>query len=188
MRITGGTWCGRNLVGPGKGRGIRPTGSRVRQGMFNVLGPVIVGARVLDLFAGLGTLGLEALSRGAKQVTFIDHSRRNLALVRANISRLQCEEQARVMSGDVFGLLDYLGRKQEVFDLILCDPPYRWSGLERLAEKVLDRGILAPRGLMVLEHSAGHLYTLSGWQQVRRKSYGNTCLVFLQADPRGGNL
>ncbi len=143
MRIIAGSHRGRRIVAP-KGRDTRPTYDRVRENAFNLVGPVD-DADVLDLFAGSGALGLEALSRGAARATFVEADREACRVIGANLDTLGL--QATVLCQDVVRMLAQEGRR---YDLVLCDPPYDYD-LGRVA--VLLRPVLADAGLLVLETS-----------------------------------
>jgi 16S rRNA (guanine966-N2)-methyltransferase len=121
MRIIAGEWGGRRLVAP-PGRDTRPTADRVREALFSILGP-LDGERVLDLYAGSGALGLEALSRGAGSATFVERAAPALRALRANIDALEAE--ARVVGGDVAGFLRSARDEGAEYDLVFLDPPYR---------------------------------------------------------------
>src|SRR5436309_4205711 len=127
MRIVAGEWGGRTLRAPPGGR-TRPTADRVREALFSILGP-IDGLRVLDLFAGSGALGIEALSRGAAQATFVERARPALTALRANLEAL--EISAEVHAGDARAFLRNAAQAGRTYDLVFVDPPYRES--ERLA-------------------------------------------------------
>ena len=145
MRIIAGTHRGARIAAP-KGIATRPTGDRVREAAFNLIGPVD-DARVLDLFAGSGALGLEALSRGAASVTFVESDRAACRTIADNLEKLRLTG-ARVTCGDA---LSALRRESRQYDLILVDPPYEaWSELEPKLAQQLPR-LLAPGGLIVVE-------------------------------------
>lgn len=152
MRIIGGEHRGARITAP-KGTSTRPTGDRVREAAFNLIGPVD-GASVLDLFAGSGAMGLEALSRGARRCLFVDSDRAACAVIRSNLERLRLTG-ALVRGGDAVQALREQRAAGRVFDLIVVDPPYgTWAEFEpRLGE--LLPAALAPDGLLVVETSAG---------------------------------
>jgi 16S rRNA (guanine966-N2)-methyltransferase len=143
MRIIAGSHRGHRIAAP-KGRDTRPTSDRVRESAFNLIGPVD-GADVLDLFAGSGALGLEALSRGAQRVTFVDDDRAAIAAIKANLAALGAE--AEVRQTDALGFL----RGALQYDLIFLDPPYRLA--ERLAPPLSEAlpAVLAPGAVAVAE-------------------------------------
>ena len=148
MRIIAGTHRGARIAAP-KGLATRPTGDRVREAAFNLIGPVD-DARVLDLFAGSGALGLEALSRGAASVTFVESDRAACRTIADNLAKLKLTG-ARVTCGDA---VCAVRRETRQYDLILVDPPYEaWSELEQRLAEHLPR-LLAPEGLLVVETGA----------------------------------
>ncbi|MGZ8783252.1 MAG: 16S rRNA (guanine(966)-N(2))-methyltransferase RsmD [Gaiellaceae bacterium] len=145
MRVIAGTHRGARIAAP-KGLATRPTGDRVREAAFNLIGPVD-GARVLDLFAGSGALGIEALSRGAASVTFVESDRAACRTISENLERLRLTG-ARVVCADAVWTLRQDTRS---YDLVLVDPPYEaWAELEPKLAEHLPR-ILAPDGLLVVE-------------------------------------
>ena len=176
MRITGGTLARRPLDAP-KGDRTRPTTDRVREALFSALGSRIDldGARVLDLFAGSGALGLEALSRGAAHATFVERHAPTLALSRGNAAALGVGDRAAFVRADV---LAFLRRPPTPADLVLADPPYDLDALPTLPERV--RPWLAPGGLFVLEHDARHAFDhADGWGQSR--AYGRTVVSLFES-------
>lgn len=148
MRIIAGERRGRPLLGPRKG-GIRPTGAYLREAVFNVLAARIAAAQVLDLFAGTGAMGLEALSRGAASATFVD---REVAAVEANLARLGVRDRASVLRGDVGRVLRRLAAADRRFDVIYADPPYAGDLAGPTVMAVAAAGVLAPGGLLLVEH------------------------------------
>ena len=182
MRIVGGAHRGLALAGPPPGRDdIRPTTDRVRESLFNLLahgpyGDPLPGARVLDLFAGTGALGLEALSRGAATTTFVDQGRAALALLRENVARLG-DEGARVLARDATRLGPNPGAP---FDLVFLDPPYgRDLGTRALASAQAG-GWLAPAALIVLEERAGSAAP-PGLTPLDARRYGDTMISIFRA-------
>lgn len=153
MRIIGGRLRRRALLAP-KGRDVRPTTDRVREALFNLLGArrTPAGARVLDLFAGTGALGLEAISRGAEAVVFVEADPQALRTARANAAALGVEAQCSFVRADAFAYLR--GAPGPRYDLVFADPPYELARLPELP--ALVRPHLAPDGLLVLEHDARH--------------------------------
>jgi 16S rRNA (guanine966-N2)-methyltransferase len=148
MRIIAGTWKGRTLAGP-SGPGLRPTSDSLRETLFNILGPGVAGARVLDAFAGTGALGLEALSRGAAHATFVELEGRAVKILQENIRRCGAELLATIVRGD-FGRVD-LGGGASRFDLVCLDPPYDVKDLEAIVARAAP--LVAEDGRLVLEHS-----------------------------------
>lgn len=178
MRIGGGVANGR-LLRSAPGRRVRPTSGRVRQAMFNMLRANIAGAVFVDLFAGTGSVGLEALSHGAQHVYFVEQDRRTLQLLSANIRHCDMAEQTTVIGHALPQALNYLPSDQ-LLDMVFLDPPYA----SNLAEKTLDvlsrHVLLAPHGMVIWQHAVRHLAParvlgLSLWQ---RRRYGDTHLSF----------
>jgi 16S rRNA (guanine966-N2)-methyltransferase len=167
MRIIAGEFRGRSLKPPSDRR-VRPTADRVREAWFSILGPDLPGARVLDLFAGSGALGLEALSRGAEQVDFVEISRSSLEALRANIATLDAEERVRIHRADALRFVSRLGPRH--YDVALADPPYSTDQAVKLVEAFRARPFSAILGV---EHRAN--VTLVG-DDTRR--YGDTALTF----------
>ncbi|MBI1883048.1 MAG: 16S rRNA (guanine(966)-N(2))-methyltransferase RsmD [Chlamydiae bacterium] len=151
MRIIAGLAKGR-LFKTVPGLDVRPTADRVRESIFNILGPRMEGSRVLDLFAGSGALGLESLSRGASSAIFIEKSKRAARVIEKNIVDLGFES-ARVMTLDVFRSMSILSKKEERFDFVFADPPYRLFDESWIFEvwKVVQ-SLLEREGIFILEH------------------------------------
>jgi len=149
MRIVAGRHKGRRLRAPA-GAGTRPTADRVREALFSILGPV-EGLRVLDLYAGSGALGLEALSRGAGSATFVESARPALAAIRANLDAVG--EEGEVVASDAIRWLRGGDGREGAFDLVFCDPPY--DAAARIAQQLADLlpRVTAPQALIVTESS-----------------------------------
>lgn len=153
MRVITGSARGRRLKEL-KGTDTRPTTDQVKEGMFNILQFDIEGRRVLDLFAGTGQLGIEALSRGAASAIFVEARKDAAALVKENLALCGFETQAKCVLGDALG---YLSSLREQFDLIFLDPPYDSELLEKAIAHIARFDILAPHGIMVAESRAEKL-------------------------------
>jgi 16S rRNA (guanine966-N2)-methyltransferase len=177
MRVIAGTAGGRGLVAP-RGRATRPITDRVKETLFGILGSRVLDARALDLYAGSGAIGIEALSRGAVSCVFVDHDRRAVAAIRENLERTGLAAQASVRGTDVQRFLERL--LDERFDLAFVDPPYE----ERAILAPLERltGLLAPGATVVVKH---HWRTPipepSGLARWRERRFGETTLTFLAA-------
>jgi 16S rRNA (guanine(966)-N(2))-methyltransferase RsmD len=148
MRVIAGTLRGRRIDAP-PGLTTRPTSDRVRESLFDLLGPLPAGASALDLFAGSGALGIEALSRGAVRVTFVERNRSALAALRRNLESLGILGRARVVAADA---LQAPAVAPGPWQLVLCDPPYDGDAAARIVEEAPK--LLAPGGVLALEHSA----------------------------------
>lgn len=167
MRIIAGKYRGRNLASF-RGEAIRPTPDRVKESLFQILSPKIAGARVLDLFAGSGALGLECLSRGAGELVFNDSSRESLAVLEKNLRLVG--EHAKVYQSDFRTLLR---RIEGRFDLIFCDPPYKERFLGEILDTVRERELLNVDGVVVYE-SEHKEEGAEGWTLLDRREYGRT--------------
>jgi len=146
MRIIGGKFKGRNIDVP---EGIRPVSLRVRKSCFDILGREIEQRRVLDLFAGSGSLGIEALSRGASLSTFTDYNHKCIKTLRNNISSLGLKGKARIFKIDSLKALAEFSRRRQKFDLVFLDPPYYKGLLRKTLPALGEYDILAPRGYIV---------------------------------------
>lgn len=183
MRIIGGEYRGRSIRAP-KGRDTRPTTDRVREALFNVLAhadyaPPLAGARGLDLFAGSGALGLEALSRGATFVLFVDTDAAARAAIRANLMELGLQGRAKIWRRDAVKM----GRcaPMPAFDIAFLDPPYGQGLAERALATLAAEGWLKPGALAVVEESARAGFTApQGFSLLDERAYGDTLLRFLQ--------
>ena len=174
MRIIAGRLKGRRLKAPAW-YGLRPTSDKLRETLFNILAPRIEGARVLDGFAGTGAVGIEAISRGAVHVTFVEQDRRAIALIEENLTACGIEGGYTIHRGDAATVLPGLG--SNAFDLILLDPPYDIMTMT----PVLDASAraLASGGLVVLEHATRReLEPASVLEPVRRVKSGDSTLTF----------
>jgi 16S rRNA (guanine966-N2)-methyltransferase len=149
LRITGGEFRGRKLKTL-PGLATRPTAGRVKEALFSILGGEVSGAEVLDLFAGSGALGLEALSRGAQHVVFVERDKKAAALIRANCETLGTKA-VEVVCADVFS---WLAHRRGAFDLIFLDPPYRQSLARRTLDLLNDNSLLKYKGVVVVETAA----------------------------------
>jgi len=181
MRVIAGRLRSRRLrASP---TGVRPTADRVRESLFAALGD-IGGARVLDLFAGTGALGIEALSRGASHAVFVERARASLAVLRGNLADLELGAESQVLSLDARRALPLLAERREQFDLVLVDPPYA-SGLQAAVLASLHRlGLVTPGGSVVVERAKRDPLVLAeGWLRERERTYGDTVLVHLCPDP-----
>jgi 16S rRNA (guanine966-N2)-methyltransferase len=178
MRVIAGRLKGRRIGSPA-GDGVRPTYDRVRESLFDILGPRVEGAAVLDLFAGTGALGIESLSRGAARVTFVEKDRRVAAALRDTLAALGVAGSAVVVTADAVSGV-HGGLPGRPFGLVFVDPPYQ-SGLAAAAVGALAApGTLAPGALVVVEHASGDGPAESGaFAQTRRERYGSTELTFL---------
>jgi 16S rRNA (guanine966-N2)-methyltransferase len=183
MRVVGGRLRGRNLASPAS-REIRPTADRLRESVFNILihahGDPISGARVLDLFAGTGALGIEAISRGAAFALFVDNGTEARALLRNNVEALGLGGVTKVFRRDATNLGP--AHPVEPFSLVFLDPPYGKGLAEQALESLRDGGWLMPQALLVVEEAKAAAFTApEGFVELERRGYDDTEFVFLRA-------
>lgn len=183
MRIVGGRLRGRNLASPASHE-IRPTADRLRESVFNILihayGDPVSGARVLDLFAGTGALGIEAVSRGAAFALFVDNGTEARALLRNNIETLGLGGVTKVFRRDATNLGP--AHPVEPFSLVFLDPPYGKGLAEKALASLRDGGWLTPGALAVVEEAkAAGFAAPEGFEELERRAYDDTEFVFLRA-------
>src|SRR5262245_25501960 len=178
-RIIGGEGKGRRLESP-KGQTTRPTASRVRQTLFDILAPRVPGCRFLDAFAGSGGVGLEALSRGAARVVFVERAAQAVAVLKRNLAKLRAEERADVHRQDALVALAAYADQGRRFDLIYVDPPYEGGLYEAALEQVGRTGLLAEDGRLVAEHFHKHPLPerIGGLERIRSVRVGDHRLSF----------
>jgi len=183
MRIIAGTLKGRRLLGPSDlsrrrqpAADLRPTSDRLRETLFNVLGPSIAGARVLDLFAGTGAVGLEAISRGAAHATFVERDAAALDLIRDNVRRCGAQAASTMLAGDAAAPAG--AGAAGPYDVVFVDPPYGAIDLSVAIEAVAP--LAAPGAICILEHSSRRDSPASagGWRRTRVLEAGDSALSF----------
>lgn len=183
VRVTGGRLRGRRLRAPT--RGTRPTSDRVRESLFTRLGD-LGGTAVLDLYAGTGVLGVEAASRGASTLVFVERAPHCAAVLKDNLRRLGLEMCSRVLVEDAAHAVRGLGRRGDRFDLVLLDPPYASDELPRVLEALVGSGVLAPGATLVVEHHRRHLVPIvAGLVALDAREYGDTVVTRLVAEAAG---
>ncbi len=184
MRVIAGALKGRRLA-PVKGR-IRPTAAKVREAIFNILGGAVADARVLDLFAGTGALGIEALSRGAREAVLVEDHPEALKVLRRNLEDLGLTAQAQVLPLPVNTALKKLAARGERFSLAFLDPPYGGGLAAGALEALAAAAVLEPQGWVVAEHSRRESLpeSLGGLMRRELRRYGDTQVAFyLAAEP-----
>ena len=188
MRVTGGQYRGRALAEPPDNR-VRPTSDKVRQAIFNILahnefGLALEGAKVIDLFAGTGALGIEALSRGAAFALFVDDSAESRGLIRGNVEALSLTGVTKIWRRDVTDLGPLGAGSGGPFDLAFLDAPYRKGLTEKALASLRDGGWLAPGGIAVAEVAADEtLAAPAKFAEIDRRSYGETALYIFASSP-----
>ena len=189
MRITGGKFCGHKLLSPSH-QGLRPTSDMVREALFNILGDAVYEGKVLDLFAGSGALGIEAISRGARAVYFVEQDHRGLHLLKNNLQRFpDINAEVRVFPADAFRILAKLSREGEKFDLILIDPPYKANLWLRVLQNISQLTPLSEYGQIVLEIPKCNLLPDEIGKLIRidKRVYGDVSLEFWKYKTNGAD-
>jgi 16S rRNA (guanine966-N2)-methyltransferase len=196
MRITGGRAARRILKVP-KGLDVRPTPDLVKQAVFNSLGAQVVGAQVLELFAGSGALSLDCLSRGAMSALCIEKSHKHAEFIRGNAETTGFEPHLEIRTQDVFTAVQQLAESGRQFDLILADPPYGGKNIGRrstsFAQQLLDDPnlpkLLAPGGRFILGHTKRDTLEISGlWHEVKTLKHGDSMMRFLVLEGSASSL
>jgi 16S rRNA (guanine966-N2)-methyltransferase len=187
LRIISGSARGRRLLAP-KNSLIRPTADRVKESLFNILSVLIAGyddCRALDIFAGTGNLGIEALSRGAANAVFIDSHKESVALVIKNLRMLGFADKGRVIERDAISALRSLEKREAPFRLVFIDPPYRQGLAERVLEYLAVSAMIDENSLVIAEMSSGELLptAFDNLTQFDRRVYGDTAIVFFRLMP-----
>lgn len=173
MKIISGTLKGRNLEGYNI-EGTRPTMDRVKESLFGMIQDYIKDSTVLDLFAGSGNLGVEAISNGAKIAYFIDNNPEVIKVLNKNIANLDIQSKSRVILSDWKKALNTFATQNIKFDLIFIDPPYAYDVYEKILNKVSTLNLLSDNGLIIMEHSNLHLpTTYENLTLYKERNYGN---------------
>lgn len=176
MRVTGGRFKNQILTSP-KGKQTRPTSERLRETIFNIIQGAIEGKTFLDLFAGSGAVGIEAISRGASFATFIEQDRNAIYAIKENLKKLGLHQQTQLLRGDVPIRIKHL--KGGTFDYIFIDPPYEKGFQERTLLLIDELALLAPQGVIFVEESINHEWvppTFSTFQFQKKRKVGSTFL------------
>jgi 16S rRNA (guanine(966)-N(2))-methyltransferase RsmD len=177
MRIIAGTYKHRLLEYPKNQKKVRPTRDMVKEALFSILGDRVVDCRFLDLYAGVGSIGLEALSRGAQEVVMIDLNPRHIFI---NAEKLGCLDKVEIYRNEAVKAIKILGNKKRQFELIYLDPPYDTEEIADSLKKLAHFDILANGGWIVAETAADKEIDVSGYEIVSERLYGQTKLIFLK--------
>ena len=184
-RVVAGKCGGMPLAAP-KGEKTRPTTDKVKEALFSILQIRLPDADFLDLFAGSGQMGIEAVSRGAARAVLVDENNASASVISANIAKTRLELQIRLIKRDVFRSLLELGKAEDTFDIIFMDPPYASAVtyLQKAAGLICSYHLLKPGGLFIVEHSASDLpdENVTNLTLYRRCKYGATMLTFYTTD------
>lgn len=187
MRVISGIAKGCSLRAP-RGRRTRPTADRVKEALFNVLGASVEGAKVLDLYAGSGSLAIEALSRGAAEAFLVDTSQEAVNIIRSNLKTTGFSGKTKIMKNKVGSALEILRQKEEHFDLIFIDPPYTINLIElrKVFNRLLNGNLLAPYAQIVLESSSRvRPLEFPGFTVSLSRKYGDSLLNFYKLEEEG---
>jgi len=183
MRIIAGKFRGRSIKAV-KGNNTRPTTDKIKENMFNMLGQFFDGGRVLDLYAGSGNLGMEAVSRGIDEAIFIDTHPEAVRTIRDNVKVFKIEEKVKIYRNDASKALGVLAKKEIQFDLIFLDPPYKHQKINEILAIIAEGGLLVDDGVVVCEYLAEDSADMDfgGFEVVRQERYGITEITILRHD------
>lgn len=180
MRVISGKARGTKLVGP-DGLETRPTSDRVKESLFSIINFELQDISFLDIFSGSGGIGIEALSRGAKQATFIDSSKAACQSVRSNLEKTKLKDQAKVISNNVQDALNQLGKNNEKFDIIFMDPPYHNNMISQTLSDIVRNNLLTLDGFIIIERPTDYkLEDSAEFTLWKERIYKNTTLSFLK--------
>lgn len=180
---------GRRFKSVSKDLPVKPISARIKKSVFDILRPRLGGAKFLDLYAGTGSVGLEALSRGAESAFFVDYDKRCLAVIDANLAALGLQSRGRTGQGDILQDLSWVPFRSGVsqFDIIYLGPPYRTAEDKPLAystpslARVIEAGLPAPDALVLVQHHVKEEVAVpAGWERFRREKYGDTFVDFVR--------
>lgn len=184
VRVVAGSAKGRPLKSV-PGMGTRPTTDKVKEAIFSMIGPYFDGGAVLDLFAGTGGLGIEALSRGMERAVFIDMESKSIETVKANLKSTGFESNAEIYRNEAGRAIKALEKRKYIFDLVFLDPPYRMKNGDALMTEMATRGLLSAGALLVLEYESNYTYPeeISGFLHLRTAKYGETAVSIFEYNP-----
>ncbi len=166
-----------------KGISTRPTTDRVKESLFNIISGMIPGAEVLDIFAGTGSIGIEALSRGADFAVFVDKSSECTRVIKENLVHTKLMDKASVITGDIFIILNKISKNNKKFDIIFLDPPYKKNLVVETLKCIEKNAIIKPEGIIIAEHGFddGVPDEIGGFTRYRCQKYGITVISFFKA-------
>jgi len=176
MRIIGGIHRGRKIKSV-KGMLTRPTTDMIREALFNIICDRVPGSYFLDLFAGTGAVGLEALSRGAEKAVFVEKNVTACSVIKQNLRDLNMEDKGLVLQCDVNAAIEKLAKEGLIFDIIFLDPPYHKNHIEVTLKALKDFNITA--SLVVVQHPKDETFAFDGFELIKYKKYGRSALTFL---------
>jgi len=184
MRVISGVARGKKLISL-KGLETRPTLDRVKESLFNILQFYIKDSKVLDLFSGSGAIGIEAISRGAKSVTFCDNSIYAIKIIKTNIENTRSKENSVVLHKDYISALNILSEEKKKFDIIYLDPPYKTDFAKNAIEKIIELNLLSKDGIIILETDDTEKIEEITNQEIEifdKRKYGRAILIFIRKE------
>lgn len=181
MRVIAGEFKGMRIHAV-KGDNTRPTTDKIKENVFNIMGQFFAGGRALDLFAGSGSLGIEALSRGMDHAVFVDLNVNAINVIKANIAHLKLQKRTEVYRNDAFKAIHVLGKKGAKFDLIFLDPPYGKISIAALLERILEQELLTEDGVIICEYGEGQqvTYNTAILEKIKHEKYGTIEILMLE--------
>ncbi|MFO7952113.1 MAG: 16S rRNA (guanine(966)-N(2))-methyltransferase RsmD [Bacillota bacterium] len=179
MRVIAGTAKGIRLKTP-KGNEVRPTADKVKEAFFSIIGNQVIEAIFLDLYAGSGAIGIEALSRGADQCFFVEIKKENVKLIQENLSKTGVANHASLIKGDAQNIIPELARDNLKADLVYLDPPYAFTELAEVINAIEQTELLKDNGLLIIEHDFRNRQWINNFNVSGQKKYGDTCLTFIK--------
>lgn len=180
MRVIAGKFKGKRLKSVSN-KHTRPTTDRVKEAVFHMLGPFFDGGVCLDLYAGSGSLGIEAISRGMDRVVFIENNQQAIRSIYENINELHIEQQSEIVKMDVQKALKYLQDESYKFNLIVIDPPYDLKNHDEILAKIIQSNLLSFRGKILFEHASNlQLSEQEGLMKVKMNTYGSTAITIFE--------
>ncbi|WP_040948616.1 16S rRNA (guanine(966)-N(2))-methyltransferase RsmD [Gorillibacterium massiliense] len=184
MRVISGSAKGRPLKAV-PGTGTRPTTDKVKEALFSMIGPYFSGGNALDLFAGTGGLGIEALSRGMDHAVFIDQDRTSIEVVRHNLEAAKLADKAEIYRNDAFRAIKVLAKRDMRFELVFLDPPYRLKQAGELMLQLAESELLESGATVVVEYESGYRYAekIGSFYEKRRAVYGETAVALYRYEP-----
>ncbi|NLJ78972.1 MAG: 16S rRNA (guanine(966)-N(2))-methyltransferase RsmD [Tissierellia bacterium] len=179
LRVISGMKKGYRLQAP-RGQKTRPTKDRIKESLFNILGNISTESLILDLYAGSGSIGIEFLSRGARQAYFVDKSNPCIKVIKQNLNHTKLESSSKVIKSDSIRAVQLLGKENIKFNYIFMDPPFEQGLVINTLVTILEAGILDESGLIIVEHEKGLSFdgTLGHFKRVDIRNYGNESLSF----------
>ena len=183
LRVISGKARGLKLDTP-KNQDVRPTTDRVKESLFNMINSYIMDSNILDLFAGTGSLGIECLSRGAKNCVFVDKSKDSINIVRSNVKKARVENESTILNVDFKDAVKRLSTQNQKFDVIFMNPPYYENMFIECLKSIDKFNLLDEDGIIVVEHDTKDLFedSIGRLNKSREKKYGNTTLTFYKLE------